>query len=150
MPIQCEVVTQDKILYEGPADIVVIPGAEGQFGVLPNHSPVLAALDIGILVIRHADGEEVFTVGGGVVEVQPDLVTVLADVGESIEQIDQERAEAARQRAEELLREVPETDTDEYLAVEAALRRSNLRLEAVRRYRKGRSGRLQISDVEGA
>jgi F-type H+-transporting ATPase subunit epsilon len=81
--------------------------------------------------------EEIFTVAGGVAEVQPDIVTVLADAAENVQEIDVARAEAARKRAEETLAKGVPADTDAYLAMEAALRKSNLRLEAVRRYRKG-------------
>ena len=69
------------------------------------------------------------------VEVQPDIVTVLADAAENVAEIDTARAEAASRRAEELLKAGPPPDTDAYLAIQAALRRSNLRLEAARRYR---------------
>ncbi len=150
MPIQCEIVTQDKVLYEGPADIVIAPGAEGQMGVLRNHTPLLTGLDYGILVVRHEGQERIFAIAGGVMEVRPEVVTVLADVGENVEQIDIERAEAARARAEQLLEEGPPPDTDEYLAIEAALRRSNLRLEAVRRYRRAGGRPLQVSEGEGS
>ncbi len=136
MPIRCEVVTQDKMLYEGPADIVVAPGVEGEMGILPNHAPLLTQLDYGILRVRYQGEEQVFTIAGGFMEVRPEVVTVLADVGERVDEIDEARAEEARRRAEELLKEGPPPDTDEYLAIEASLRRSRLRLDAVRRYRR--------------
>lgn len=145
MPIQCEIVTQDKTLYEGPADIVVVPGSEGEMGILPNHTPLLTTLDLGFVRVRSAGDETVFTIAGGVMEVRPEIVTILADVGENVAEIDIERAEAARQRAEEFLKEGPPPDTDEYLAMEAALRRSNLRLEAARRYRRGDGRRSAYS-----
>jgi F-type H+-transporting ATPase subunit epsilon len=138
MPIRCEIVTQDRSLFEGPADIVIAPGSEGELGILPDHAPLLAALGYGLLRIRYKGEEEIFTIAGGVLEVQPDIVTVLADVGEHIDEIDLDRAEAAKARAEELLKKGPPPDTDEYLAIQAALRRSNIRLEAVRRYRRVR------------
>lgn len=139
MPIRCEVVSQDRSLFSGMADMVIAPGSEGEMGILPNHAPLLTNLGYGFLRIRHAGQEEVFAIGGGVMEVRPDVVTVLADVGENVDEIDDARAEAARARAEVLLKQGPPPDTDEYLAIEASLRRSNLRLEAVRRYRrKGR------------
>jgi F-type H+-transporting ATPase subunit epsilon len=75
-------------------------------------------------------------VAGGVAEVQPEIVTVLADAAENVREIDLDRAEAARKRAEAMLEKGVPADTDTYLAIEAALRRSNLRLDAVRRYRK--------------
>jgi len=70
----------------------------------------------------------------------------LADVGENVQEIDLARAEAAKTRAEELLSQGPPPDTDEYLALEAALRRSNLRLEAARRYRRGARRPLEVGD----
>lgn len=136
MTIRCEIVSQDRTVFEGDVDIVVLPGADGEMGILPKHSPVLTTLKYGIIKIRRAGKEELFTVAGGVAEVQPDIVTVLADAAENIEEIDIERAEAARKRAEEALAKGVPADTDAYLAMEAALRRSNLRIDAVRRYRR--------------
>lgn len=141
MSIRCEIATQDKLLFEGPADVVVAPGIEGEMGILPNHAPLLTALDFGVLRVRYKGEEQVFAIAGGVMEVRPDMVTVLADVGENVEEIDEQRADDARRRAEEILRKGPPPDTDEYLAIEAALRRSKLRLDVVRRYRRGRMRR---------
>ncbi|GAB4445804.1 MAG: F0F1 ATP synthase subunit epsilon [Anaerolineales bacterium] len=137
MTIRCEIVSQDRTVFEGDVDIVVLPGADGEMGILPKHSPVLTTLKYGIIKIRRSGREELFTVAGGVAEVQPEIVTVLADAAENIEEIDVERAEAARKRAEEALAKGVPADTDAYLAMEAALRRSNLRIDAVRRYRRG-------------
>ena len=145
MPIRCEIVSQDRLVYEGEADVVVIPGESGQMGILPNHAPLLSTLRFGILTVRYRGEEEHFTVAGGVVEVQPDIITILADAAENVMEIDIDRAEAAKQRAEEMLKEGPPPDTDSYLAMEAALRRSNLRLEAVRRYRS----RTRPSSIPG-
>lgn len=138
MPIRCEIVSQDRVVYQGEADMVVLPGAAGEMGILPNHSPVLSVLQFGVIRVRAKGEEQFFTVAGGVVEVQPDQVTVLADAAENVQEIDTQRAEAARRRAEELLKQGPGKDTDSYLQVQAALRRSNLRLDAVHRYRQGR------------
>ncbi len=142
MPIRCEIVSQDRLVWEGNADIVVVPGESGEMGILPNHAPLLSTLKFGILKVRIKGEEEVFTVAGGVIEVQPDLITVLADSAENVGEIDVARAEEARKRAEDLLNEGPTTDTDSYLKLEAALRRSNLRLEAVRRFRGGKRSRM--------
>ncbi len=138
MPIRCEIVSQDRLVYEGDADMVIVPGAAGEMGILPNHSPLLSTLKYGILRVRSRGKEEVFTVAGGVVEVQPSIITVMADAAENVSEIDVARAEAARKRAEELLEKAPpERDSDAFLALEAALRRSNLRLQAAKRYRSG-------------
>ena len=137
MPIRVEIVSQDRMVYQGDADIVVVPGEMGEMGILPNHAPLLSNLKYGFLRVRYQGSEEVFTVAGGIVEVQPEIVTVLADAAENVAEIDSARAEAARRRAEEFLKAGPPPDTDAYLAMEAALRRSNLRLDAVRRFRGG-------------
>ncbi len=137
MTIRCEIVSQDRMVFEGDADIVVLPGAAGEMGILPHHAPLLTTLKYGFIKVRQQGKEQVFTVAGGVAEVQPDIVTVLADAAENIEEIDETRAEQARQRAQEALAKGVPADTDSYLAIEAALRRSNLRLDAVRRFRKG-------------
>lgn len=137
MTIRCEIVSQDRTVFTGDVDIVVLPGAAGEMGILPKHAPVLTTLKYGIVKVRKGGKEELFTVAGGVAEVQPDIVTILADAAENVEEIDEDRAEAARKRAEEVLAKGVPADTDVYLAMEAALRKSNLRLDAVRRYRKG-------------
>jgi F-type H+-transporting ATPase subunit epsilon len=137
MTIRCEIVSQDRTVFTGDVDIVVLPGAAGEMGILPKHAPVLTTLKYGIIKVRKGGREELFTVAGGVAEVQPDIVTILADAAENVEEIDEARADAARQRAEEVLAKGVPADTDAYLAMEAALRKSNLRLDAVRRYRKG-------------
>ena len=138
MPIRCEIVDQDQIVYQGEPDIVVLPGVEGEMGILPNHAPVLTVLQFGVIRIRSKGEEQFFTVSGGVVEVQPDQVTVLADAAENVAEIDIQRAEQARKRAEESLKQGVGEDPDAYMKIQAALKRSNLRLDAARRYRSGR------------
>lgn len=135
MPIRCEIVSQDRIVFSGDVDIVVIPGADGMMGILPNHSPVLTTIQFGIITVRGKDGEQLFTVAGGIAEVQPDQVTILADAAENIVEIDIQRAEEAKKRAEEMLAKEPVT-ADQYLAIQSALRRSTLRIDAVRRYKE--------------
>ena len=107
MPIRCEIVSQDRMVFEGQADIVVVPGVAGEMGILPNHAPLLSTMKFGILKVRYQGREEIFTVSGGLVEVQPNLVTVLTDSAENVAEIDVARAEAARRRAEELLKQGP-------------------------------------------
>src|SRR5512138_577219 len=133
MTIRCEIVSQDRTVFQGDVDIVVLPGAGGEMGILPHHAPVLTTLKYGVIKVRHAGKEEIFTVAGGVAEVQPNIVTVLADAAENVEDIDVVRAETARRRAEEILAKGAPPGSDAYLVMEAALRRSNLRLDVVRR-----------------
>ena len=136
MTIKCEIVSQDRMVFTGEADIVVIPGMDGQMGILPKHAPVLTALSYGIITVRIKGREEHFTVAGGIAEILPDKVTVLADAAENVEEIDIERAIKARERAEESLKMMTATDADRYLRVSSALKRSNLRLQAAQKYRK--------------
>ena len=139
MTIRCEIVSQDRTIFQGDVDIVILPGASGEMGILPHHAPVLTILKYGVIKIRKDGKEELFAVAGGMAEVQPDIVTILADAAENVEDIDITRAQAAKKRAEDALANLkPEEDHDAYLRMEAALRRSNLRLDVVRRYRKTR------------
>ena len=142
MTITCEIVSQDRMVYSGEADIVVLPGMAGQMGILPHHSPVLTALNYGIITVRSKAEELHFTVAGGIAEVLPDKVTILADAAENVEEIDIERAIKARERAEERLKLTLASDTDRYMKVTSALKRSNLRLQAVQKYRKNVKTRL--------
>lgn len=141
MPIRTEIVSQDRIVFQGEADLVMLPGIEGMMGILPNHAPLLTALQFGVITVRSKTDEYYFTVAGGIVEVQPDQVTILADAAENVAEIDVSRAEAAKQRAEEMLKEGIPGDQDRYLKIQAALRRSSLRIDAARRYKQGRRSR---------
>lgn len=148
MPIRCEIVSQDRMVWQGEADMVIAPGVEGDMGILPNHAPLLSLLRFGILKVRVMGDEEDFAIAGGIIEVQPDIVTVLADAAENVIEIDVERAKASKERAEKMLQEGPPPDTDTYLAISAALKRSNLRLEAARRF-GGQRSRLTTSSGRG-
>jgi F-type H+-transporting ATPase subunit epsilon len=141
MPIHVELVTQERKVFEEKfADIVLIPAIEGEMGVLPGHAPVLTTLNFGELVIRKGNAEERFAVYGGVVDVRPDKVVVLADLAESSFAIDLEKANAARERAQAISREgVTEMNRDATLA----LRRAELQLKVVRKI-KDRTGGLRI------
>ncbi len=140
MPIRCEIVSQDRLVFEGDVDILVAPGTDGEMGILPHHAPLLTTLNAGVLRVRTQGQEEVFAISGGVMEVRPDIVTVLADAAERADEIDVSRAEEARKRAQESLRSGVPRNSDAYLAAEAALRRSDLRLKVARR-RPNLSGR---------
>ena len=138
MTIRCEIVSQDRSVFEGDVDIVTIPGKDGDMGILPHHAPLLSTIRPGVIKVRQGKEEQVFTVTGGLVEVQPTIVTILADAAESVEEIDIARAEEARQRAEDRLKEGVPPGTEAYLAAEAALSRSTLRLETARRFARSR------------
>jgi len=146
MTIRCEIVSQDRQVYAGDADMVIVPGVQGEMGILPNHAPLLSNLKYGILRVRYQGQEEIFTIAGGVIEIQPDFVTVMADAAENVLEIDVIRADAAKRRAEEILKQGLPPDSDAYLKIESALRRSNLRLEAVKRFRGQRNRFPGISE----
>ena len=135
MTIRCEIVSQDRTVFQGDVDIVILPGVAGEMGILPHHAPVLTILKYGVIKIRRQGKEELFALAGGMAEVQPEVVTILADAAENIQEIDVTRAQAAKKRAEDALAKLKPEDHDAYLTMEAALRRSNLRLDIVRRYR---------------
>jgi F-type H+-transporting ATPase subunit epsilon len=137
MPIRCEIVSQDRLVFQGEADLVLLPGADGEMGILPRHAPLLTTLKYGIIKVRSQGQETIFTVAGGIAEVQPEIITILADAAENVEEIDIARAEAARQRAIDLLAKGFPEGSDAYRDLGSALRRSNLRLDAVKRYRRG-------------
>ena len=136
MTIRCEIVSQDRTVFQGDVDIVILPGVAGEMGILPHHAPVLTILKYGVIKVRQAGKEELFTVAGGMAEVQPEIITILADAAENIQDIDITRAKAAKKRAEDALAKLKPEDHDTYLTMEAALRRSNLRLDVARRYGK--------------
>lgn len=143
MPIRCEIVSQDRTVFEGDVDIVVIPGTDGEMGILPNHAPLLSTIRLGVVKVRQAGEEQDFTITGGLVEVQPKIVTILADAAENVEEIDLARADEAKRRAEQRLEEGPPPGSEALLAAEAALHRSTLRLEVVQRFRRAhRQGKL--------
>jgi F-type H+-transporting ATPase subunit epsilon len=109
--------------------MVVAPGSEGELGILPRHAPLITSLQEGVMRVKRAAGrEEVLAIHGGFMEVLPDQVTVLADAAERAEEIDLARAEEARQRAEELMKQRREDKVD-YVRAETALRRSLVRLK---------------------
>jgi len=142
MTIYCEIVSQDRVVFKGDADIVVLPGMEGQMGILPRHAPVLTALNYGVITVRLKGNEEHFTVAGGIAEVLPEKVTILADAAENVEEIDFERALKAKERAEERLKLITTSDADRYLRVSSALKRSTLRLQAVQKFRRTSKTRI--------
>ncbi len=134
--LKVDVVSQERVVFSGEADMVVAPGVLGTLGILPHHAPLLTALEVGELRIKR-DGEEIsVAVSGGFMEVRSNKVIVLADTAERAEEIDTARAEAARERAERLLREKP--DGVDLAAIEGALRRSRIRLKVARRRRRRR------------
>ncbi len=135
MPMRCEVVSVERLVYDDSVDMVLAPGIDGELGILPHHAALMTALAPGEVVIRKAGQEEVhLAVGGGFLEVRPDRVMILADSAEMAEEIDVERAEAARQRAQARLSEHP-AGVD-LVRAEYALKRSQIRLKIAQKRRR--------------
>ncbi len=138
--LSVEVVSAERVVFNGQADMVVAPGAAGVLGILPRHAALLTSLNPGILRIKEGGDEVVMAVGGGFLEVNSDRVLVLTDAAERAEEIDEERAEAARERARQALDQLGRA-SDQAPLVEAALRRSLARLKvAEMRRRRGQQG----------
>lgn len=136
MPMKCDLVTQERLVFTGLADYVSLPGSEGRMGILPNHMPMLTTLDFGEVVIRVGGQEQYFAVGGGFAEVQPDKVIILADSAEHADEIDVERAQLARGRAEKAMKEGIQEDPLRYTQIRLALQRANIRMDVSRRRRR--------------
>ena len=135
--MRLEIATAERVVYSEDVEILVAPGMDGQLGILPNHAPLLTALQPGeIRVVR--EGEESYmAVSGGFLEVMANRVTILADTAERAEEIDIERAEEAMQRAQERIESsVSAMDLQRALA---SIRRSQARLLAARRRRPRRN-----------
>ena len=133
--IRLEIVTPERVIYSDEVDAVVVPGVEGQLGILPRHAPLMTMLQPGELKVRKG-GEEIYVaIFGGFLEVRPDRVIVLADAAERAEEIDVGRVEEAKRRAEQALADRKVSQAGKARA-EAALRRSLLELKVAERKRK--------------
>ena len=133
-----DIVTPDRALIHEEVDEIVVPGSEGELGVLPGHTPLLSSLKIGELWYRQGQERHYVAIAFGFVEVLPDRVTVLADVGERAQEIDVQRAERAKQRAEQRLAQAPPHLTAVDLDMErarVALMKALIRLQVASRAR---------------
>jgi len=137
--LKLDIVTAERIVYSEDVDVVIAPGAEGQLGILPHHAPLMTILQAGELVVRRGGEEDTLAISGGFLEVRPDRVIVLADSAERAEEIDVDRAEAAKQRAEQRLKERGVTPGLDEARIEVSLRRAMARLavaDKIKRRRK--------------
>ena len=125
--VELEVVTPHRLLMREDVTEVMAPGQEGYFGVLPGHAPLMAALKIGEVTYWKGREERHVAVTGGYAEVRPDKVTILADAAERAEEIDVQRAEAARRRADERLRSWGDERID-FTRAQGSLQRAFTRL----------------------
>ena len=133
MPMHLEIITAERQVYSDEVDMVIAPGFDGQLGILPMHAPLMTMLKPGELTVRK-DGENIYVaVSGGFMEVLGNRVSVLADACEQSDEIDEERAELAIQRAQDRLANRG-SDMELERAV-SSLRRAQVRVDLVRRRR---------------
>lgn len=133
--LNLEIVTPSKSAFKGEVKSITVPGTKGRFQVLKNHAPIISTLDIGMIKVDLPDGKEnYYSTAGGTIEVLDNKVLVLADSIELVSEIDEERALAAKQRAEERL---AEKNAEINIArAEAALARANNRLQLKEKYNR--------------
>jgi F-type H+-transporting ATPase subunit epsilon len=137
MPLLLEIVTPERLAYSDTVDAVVLPGSEGELGVLPHHAPLLTMLGVGELRIRKGGAEESFAIVGGFLQVRPDRVVVMAETADMASEIDLEKAQQARRDAEQAVASATGEPADLALA-RAALQQALLRIRvAERRHREG-------------
>jgi len=144
--LHVEVVTAERELYNGEANLVSAPGTEGRMGILPRHAALLTTLAPGALRIELNGAEEPLFVSGGFLEVSNDSVTVLADTAEHAEEIDEARAEEARRRAEERLQNVQ--SEMERVELQAALERAINRIQVAELSRRRGRRRIEMPRSE--
>jgi F-type H+-transporting ATPase subunit epsilon len=138
MPLQLEIVTPEKLAYQDEVDAVVLPGSEGELGVLPHHAPLISTLGAGELRLRKGGQEESFAIVGGFLQVLPDKVVVMAETADMASEIDLEKAQEARRQAEQAL-ESGYVEGADLSAARAALQAALIRIRvAERRHHEGR------------
>jgi len=131
--IKFKIVTPEKTVYEDQIDQLTLPTQEGEITVLPNHIPLISVLQAGELVAKKNGEETAMAVSGGMVEVQKNEITILADTAERAEEIDIQRAEEARERAEKLKEERIQTDEAQYVTAAAMLEKNLARIKVARK-----------------
>jgi len=139
MPICCEIVTQDKIVYDGEADLVTVPGINGVMGILPRHSPLLSLLKPGVITIKIRGKQLFFSVNGGIVEVQPDQVTVLTDDADDAKDIDLDATEIETSKIDGLIEQTAKTETSTIQTLFKMKHYLEVKINAAKKYQSGAS-----------
>ncbi len=131
--INLEIITPEKIIYKDFVDSIKVPGTKGMFQVLKNHAPLMSTIEIGVITVKKSDESTYFTTAGGTIEVLNNNVLILADSVEIIENIDIDRAERAKKRAEERLEKEKDSMIDAKRA-ESALKKAINRISARQKF----------------
>jgi F-type H+-transporting ATPase subunit epsilon len=134
LSIQFKIVTPERIIIEEIVDQATLPIANGEVTILPNHRSYIGALKAGEIMLRIGEKEKYFSVSGGFIEFAENKLVVLADTAERAEEIDIERAEEARKRAEELKKQKISADEEEYARVAAAIEKEVARIRVARKH----------------
>ena len=136
MPLQLEIVSPERRAFTDEVDMVIVPGIDGQLGILPHHARLISALGVGELRIKKGGTEQSMLISGGFVEVRPDKVIVMADLAEHSDEIDEAKAVEARKRAESELEQTK--DPIDLARVRASLQTALMRERiATRRRSRG-------------
>ena len=146
--LRLEIITAERVVFDGDVDVVVAPGSEGELAILPQHAALMTLLQPGELRYRRSGDDRYLAVSGGFMEVTGERVTVLADTAERVEEIDEARAQEAMERARERVGKRG-SDIDLEHAVQA-MRRSQVRFQLVRRRRRGRQEGAQRPPESGS
>ena len=147
MPMMLEIITAERQVFAEEVDMLIAPGIDGQLGILPHHAPLMTVLQPGELTIRKGGADTYLAVTGGFLEVLANRVSILADACERSDEIDESRAQAAVQRAQE--RVAGQSSQVELERALASMRRAQVRLDLVRR-RRPRAGQPQAQAAPGA
>jgi F-type H+-transporting ATPase subunit epsilon len=137
MTLHLEIVTPERLAYEDDVDMVLVPGIDGELGILPHHAPLVSLLGVGELEIRKGGASESFAIAGGFLQVRPDKVVVMAETADLASDIDLAKAEEARREAERAL-ESGFHEAADLAAARAQLQQALIRIRvAERRHREG-------------
>ena len=137
MTLHLEIVTPERLAYEDDVDMVLVPGIDGELGILPHHTPLVSLLGVWELEIRKGGTSESFAIAGGFLQVRPDKVVVMAETADLASEIDLEKAQEARREAERML-ETGFHEGADLAAARAQLQQALMRIRvAERRHREG-------------
>ena len=134
--INLQILTPEKVACQDKVDQVSVPTKDGEITILPNHIPLVSLMAAGELVIKNDSKEIPMAVWGGFVEVRPDEVIIMTDVAERVEEIDEQKAEEARQKAEDTLKEKDRLSDVAFADASAILEKSLTRLRIVKKYKR--------------